>query len=166
MSGSAETFHAVEDPLHAEGEVGITIGGGEIDEPDVDRRLAKGREPLRVRDYGQRSVGLSMPSPASVLLGADHASNTSLHLAEHRGRWPGKHWVSQGAPIWSTTSGAGWPTRNWITTPPISNAWVPPLPPHTGLERRGPVGAGEDRLMPQRELVDYAIRWIGRHRSH
>jgi len=35
----------------------------------------------------------------------------------------------------------------------------------TGLERRGPVGATEARLMAQRALVDYAVAWMEQHRT-
>ncbi len=35
----------------------------------------------------------------------------------------------------------------------------------SGRERRGPVGAGDGRLMRQRHVVDFAVAWIERHRA-
>jgi aminoglycoside 3-N-acetyltransferase len=100
-----------------------------------------------------------------LLLGAGHASNTSLHLAEHRGRWPGKRWVPQGSPL--LVDGE----RRWVAYEELDydaadfGRLGAAFAAETGLERRGTVGAGEGRLMPQRELVDYAAHWIERHRT-
>jgi ATP/maltotriose-dependent transcriptional regulator MalT len=34
-----------------------------------------------------------------LLLGVDHANNTSLHLAEYRASFPGKRWIRQASPL-------------------------------------------------------------------
>ena len=100
-----------------------------------------------------------------LLLGVGYESNTSLHLAEHRATFPGKRWTTEGAPI--TVDGE----RRWLRFQELivdsgdfgeigrEFAGLP------GAERRGPVGAGEGVLMPQRGLVDFAMEWIREHRT-
>ena len=99
-----------------------------------------------------------------LLLGVGHANNTSLHLAEYRARFPGKRTQQQGAPV--LVDGQ----RQWVTYeeldfndsdfPALGEAFAR----DTGLERQGPVGTRQPRavarLMPQRALVDYGVRWM------
>jgi aminoglycoside 3-N-acetyltransferase len=99
-----------------------------------------------------------------LLLGVGHDRNTSLHLAEYLGTWPSKHSVVQGAAV--VVDGE----RRWVTFtdldidevdfPAIGGAFEA-----TGLVHRGRVGHGDGALMPQRPLVDFAVRWMGRHRA-
>ena len=96
-----------------------------------------------------------------LLLGVGHGANTSMHLAEYRVPAPkreaygaavtgpdGRRWVT-----WRTS----WPTRA------TSRRWARRS---TRPERRrnGPVGAGDARLMRQRELVGFAVAWLTEHR--
>lgn len=100
-----------------------------------------------------------------LLLGVGHANNTSLHLAEHRARFPGRRKIDQGAPV--LVDGR----REWVRFadldlddgdfPDIGAAFEREM----GLTRVGRVGAGEARLMPQRPLVDFAVAWMERHRG-
>ncbi len=100
-----------------------------------------------------------------LLLGVGHSNNTSLHLAEYRADWPGKHTITTGAPI--MVEG----TRRWVTFEDLD--WQDDDFPQigadfaadTGLERRGKVGQGTAILVPQRPLVDYAVAWIERFRG-
>jgi aminoglycoside 3-N-acetyltransferase len=99
-----------------------------------------------------------------LLLGVGHANNTSLHLSEYRARFPAKRTRTQGAPI--LVDGQ----RQWVTYDDLSfdDADFPALGEafarDTGLERQGPVGTRQPRamarLMPQRALVDYGVRWM------
>lgn len=91
-----------------------------------------------------------------LLLGIGHANNTSLHLAELRADLPGREWITQGSPV--VIDGV----RRWATYPePVLDAddfeaCGADLPDQTV----GPAGAGEARLMPQRDLVDFATVWF------
>lgn len=95
-----------------------------------------------------------------VLLGVGHGNNTSLHLAETRADYPGKREILTGAPM--MVNGR----RQWVTIrdvdfddsdfPAIGEAFER----ETGAARIGPVGRGTARLMPQRALVDYGVRWM------
>ncbi len=99
-----------------------------------------------------------------LLLGVGHESNTSLHLAEHRARFPGKSTIQVGAPV--TIQGE----RRWMIFedldlesddfPLIGEAFAQ----QTGLVQRGRAGVGEAMLMPQRPLVDFAVDWMQTHR--
>ena len=104
-----------------------------------------------------------------LLLGVGHANNTSLHLAEYRARFPGKRNMPQGTSL--LVDGR----RQWVTYDDLdfNDADFPALGEafarDTARERQGPVGTHVNRalarLMPQRALVDYAVRWIEENRA-
>ncbi len=100
-----------------------------------------------------------------LLLGVGHGNNTSLHLAEHRARWPGKRTITQGAPL--LVDGQ----RRWVWFEELDvddgdfAALGADFERQTGLARVGPVGRGEGRLLPQRALVDFTVRWMEANRS-
>jgi aminoglycoside 3-N-acetyltransferase len=99
-----------------------------------------------------------------LLLGAGHANNTSLHLAEARAAFAGKRRHLEGAPM--AVDGE----RRWVTFeelvltdddfPEIGTAFAAA----TGLERTATVGTGIARLMPMRALVDFGVVWMERNR--
>lgn len=99
-----------------------------------------------------------------LLLGVDHANNTSLHLAEYRASFPGKHEIKQGSPV--MVDGR----RQWLEFPDIDTndddfPAIGEAFAATGLQRRGKVGAAESLLMPQRDLVDFAVGWMEQNRK-
>lgn len=98
-----------------------------------------------------------------MLLGVDHMNNTSLHLAEHRGNYPGKHSMQtsssmmvDGEQRWVTFEtldlqdddfdklGASFESANKTVVHRIAQADV--------------------RLIKQRSLVDFAINWMEENR--
>jgi len=99
-----------------------------------------------------------------LLLGVGHSNNTILHLSEYRAVYPGKLWVTQGAPV--TINGE----RRWVTFEDLDGedddfADIGSAFADSGNERRGPVGSGEARLMRARDIVDYAVAWMTMHRA-
>jgi aminoglycoside 3-N-acetyltransferase len=100
-----------------------------------------------------------------LLLGVGHDANTSLHVAEARSAWGRRNVVENSAPM--LVDGA----QRWVSWrevaydeddfPAIGAAFAD----DTGLERVGAVGIGEARLLPQRQLVEFAAGWIDRHRT-
>jgi aminoglycoside 3-N-acetyltransferase len=99
-----------------------------------------------------------------LLLGVDHTNNTSLHLAEYRADYPGKIWVTQGAPV--TVDGE----RRWVSFEDLDGedddfGELGVAFAESGAERRGPVGTGEARLMRAKDLVDFAVEWMTVHRA-
>jgi aminoglycoside 3-N-acetyltransferase len=125
-----------------------------VDDHSLDHGLGDGSPLGRLYDVGGYVL----------LLGVGHVNNTTLHLAEYRADYPGKEWVTQGAPI--LVDGE----RRWVTFDelegnsddfePIGEAFAA-----AGFERRGPVGSGEGRLMAVRALVDFAVDWMAVHRT-
>ena len=99
-----------------------------------------------------------------LLLGVGHGNNSSLHLAEARAVYPGKHTIRNGAPI--LVDGK----REWVEFEELAgdDADFAQIGANfardTGLECVGQVGEATARLMPQRALVDYAVAWMAAHR--
>ncbi|WP_435151970.1 aminoglycoside N(3)-acetyltransferase [Haladaptatus sp. DFWS20] len=117
--------------------------------------------------------GLGEPSPLAdvydrdgtvLLLGAGYDSNTSLHLAEHRGDYE-KEIVTDGAPVLEDGD------RKWISVEgldiddsdfdQVGEAFEKKRP--EAITRRQ-VGNAETVRMSQRELVDFASEWFNRNR--
>lgn len=100
-----------------------------------------------------------------LLLGVDHTSNSSLHLAEYRATWPGKRAspprnarvVRDGAVVELTLQDLELNSDDF-------GALGRDLERETTAVRLGAVGAGTARRMPQRAAVDFAVRWIEGHR--
>lgn len=100
-----------------------------------------------------------------LLLGVGHANNTSLHLAEVRADFPGRREVETGAPM-NTAEGRRWVTFRELDYddsdfPTIGAAFEEA----TGAARVGGVAQATARLMPQRALVDFAVRWMNDKRG-
>jgi aminoglycoside 3-N-acetyltransferase len=122
----------------------------------------------RITEGHELDEGLGEASPLArlyeadawvLLLGVGHDNNTSLHLAEYRAAVP-KQYLRQGSPVLIEGE------RRWVTYRELADdtSLFEPLAKDfaeiTGGERTGPVGAGTARLARQRELVDFAARWL------
>lgn len=100
-----------------------------------------------------------------LLLGVGYDKCTALHLAEHRCAYPGKHLVSNGAPLviggqrrWATWQ------ELWVADEDFEDAGQG-FAKATGLERRGSVARGQATLVPMAPLVDFACRWFPANRE-
>lgn len=99
-----------------------------------------------------------------LLIGVGHESNTSLHLAEYRATYPSKRLIKQRAPIVIVGH------REWVEFQDIKldDSDFEVIGEHfakkTKLTRCGHVAQATSILMPQRPLVDYAVRWIEKNR--
>ena len=135
---------------------------------------AWGAAATRVTEEHALDSGLGEGSPLArvydaegwvLLLGVGHDSNTSLHLSEYRVSNPGQPVISTRAPM--VVDGR----RQWVVIEDID------LDPSdfgkigesfgraTGLVRRGRIANAEAMLMPQRALVDYAVKWMEKNRT-
>jgi len=81
-----------------------------------------------------------------------------------RSKYPGKVWVTQGSPV--TIDGE----RRWVTFEDLDGedddfGDLGAAFAEAGMERCGPVGVGEARLMKARDLVDFAVEWMNEHRA-
>lgn len=125
-----------------------------------------------VADHGLE-FGLGEDSPLArmydigghvLLLGATHYTNTMLHLAEYRALYPSKGTTLKGAPVMRGSR------RRWVTFmdldlstddfPELGMAFEAACP----AARVGPAGYGTARLLPAREMVDFAVQWMTRNR--
>ena len=103
---------------------------------------------------------------AVLLLGVDHSSNSSFHLAEYRARWPGKR-LAPPTRFRVGRDGA----RKEVEVQDLDldsddfGRLGGDLEAETTVVRIGPVAQGLGRLMRQRAAVDFAVRWIEAHRS-
>jgi aminoglycoside 3-N-acetyltransferase len=96
-----------------------------------------------------------------LLLGAGHDSNTSLHLAEHRVPDPRRE--PYGAAV-MTPEGRRWVTWEDVVADESDFGELGAAFDATGAVTVGRVGAGEARLMRQRELVAFAVEWMRERR--
>ncbi len=100
-----------------------------------------------------------------LLLGVDHSSNSSLHLAEYRAQWPGKR---SSTPFRARMMREGATVEVVFHDLDLNSDDFGRLGEDfervTGSVRTGRVGAGVGRLMDQHALVDFAVPWIEKHR--
>jgi aminoglycoside 3-N-acetyltransferase len=98
-----------------------------------------------------------------LLLGVPH-DNTSLHLAEHRANWPGKHTIQDGSAMYVDGQ------RQWVAYEMLDmstddfDTLGDAYEAANGIPR-GKVGSAEVRFMKQRPLIDFAVEWMETHRK-
>lgn len=99
-----------------------------------------------------------------LLLGVDHGNNTSLHLAEHRADYAGKQEVIAGAPMlvdgvrqWVEFSDYNWNSDDFAQLGADFDK-------ETGRIAKGFIAASAAQLVPQREIVDYGVKWLEHRR--
>ncbi|BBF45117.1 aminoglycoside N3'-acetyltransferase [Lachnospiraceae bacterium KM106-2] len=112
------------------------------------------------------------PSPLSklyeldgyvLLLGTDYDKNTSIHLADARANYPGKHLVDQSTAMMVDGK------REWVTYQTLYVDGEDFVEIGRAFEKTGAVkmihvGNALLRFMKQRELVDFAVRYIEANR--
>ncbi len=100
-----------------------------------------------------------------LLIGVGHGNNTSLHLAENRSDYCGKKEVKQGGPILKDGQ------RQWVSMDvneehsedfvEIGKAYQEA----GGALFEGKIGLAQSLLIPQKELVDFAVKWMRENRK-
>jgi aminoglycoside 3-N-acetyltransferase len=117
-------------------------------------------------EFGEESpVGKVYALDGSILLlGVGHDNNTSLHLAERRTLWSGKHTIREGTAM--LVNGQ----REWVNfdrVEPNTDDFV-----HIGTAYEAQchiptyrVGKADARFLKQRPLVDFAVNWMEQHRK-
>ncbi|MCR2806680.1 aminoglycoside N(3)-acetyltransferase [Paenibacillus soyae] len=99
-----------------------------------------------------------------LLIGVGHDKNTSLHLAETRARFAGKRHKRESSAVMRGG------VREWVSyeTQAVDDGDFKALGAAFEREiRLQPcfVGGAEVRLLRQRQLVDWAVDWMERHRN-
>ncbi|RIX51712.1 aminoglycoside N(3)-acetyltransferase [Paenibacillus nanensis] len=99
-----------------------------------------------------------------LLIGVGHEKNTSLHLAETKASFPGKHDVEEHSAMFVDGK------RAWVSyhTQAVDDHDFIRLGTEYEQEHAVPihaVGGAEVRLIRQRPLVDWTVAWMERHRT-
>lgn len=103
----------------------------------------------------------------ALLLGVGHERNSSLHLVEYRTTYPTKRFVQEGSPI-CTSSVKAWAIFENVDLDASDFEHIGDdfLNSDAGnVIHHGRVGLVDCQLMPQREIVDFAVDWIEVHRA-
>lgn len=99
-----------------------------------------------------------------LLLGVGHGNNTSLHLAESRATWPGKHTIHEGTAMlvdgvrqWVDFEMLHWHDDDFE----VIGAF------HEGEQGYQPrmIGNATVRFFRQRPIVDFAVQWMQQNRD-
>ena len=99
-----------------------------------------------------------------LLIGVDYDKNTSLHLADARAEYPGKHnnvehsaVIENGCRVWKEYE------TLYVDGEDFADIGAAFEQSHD--VRKAELGNGTLRLMRQRELVDFAVQWIEQNRK-
>jgi len=130
-----------------------------------DAEAIAGHHPLHYALSGTSPLGRLYERGAQILLlGAPTDSNTSLHLAEYN-----QNNTFVKPKIWGVKMRIDGKER-WTTYTDINNdsddfgRIFDDFRADTALVREGRIGNAASFLMPQREMVDYALDWMNRNR--
>ncbi len=101
---------------------------------------------------------------AVLLIGVGYDKNTSLHLADVRAEYPGKHTVVESSAI-QVDGQRVWKSYETLAVdgedfPAIGEAFE-----QTGQVRHVSLGDGILSMMSQRALVDFAVEWMNENRK-
>lgn len=99
-----------------------------------------------------------------LLIGVGYDKNTSLHLADVRAEYPGKHNCTEHSAVMEDGRRV-WKAYDTLFVDgedfgEIGNAFEKAC-----TVKRVPLGNGEIAFMRQRELVDFAVQWIEKNRK-
>jgi aminoglycoside 3-N-acetyltransferase len=149
-------------------------------QPDVMRSAhpqmsfaARGPQAALITAQHGLDFGLGAGSPLArlydlagwvLLLGVGHGNNTSLHLAEYWADFPGKKFTKSGAPMrvngrqrWVEFQDLEWDDSDFEQ---IGENFAQ----QTGQIYSGQIAGATALLMPQRSLVDHAVKWMEQNR--
>ena len=139
-----------------------------------DSFAASGKEAEFVTSNHSLDFGLGEKSPLAriydldgwvLLLGVGFDNNTSLHLAEFRADFPSKKIVEQAGPIIKNGE------RSWIPIKSMEDNTDDFMKigkayrKSGGRIKTGKIGNAQAELLPQRDLVDFASRWMSENRK-
>lgn len=98
-----------------------------------------------------------------LLIGVGFDKNTSLHLADVRAEYPGKHLVTEHSAV-LVDGKREWKAYDTLYVDGADFVQIGEAFEQTGKVRTERLGDSTIRFMRQRELVDFAVDWIGKNR--
>ena len=99
-----------------------------------------------------------------LLIGVGHDKNTSLHLADARAVYPGKHTVIEHSAIMEDGKRV-WKAYETLFVDGEDFEQIGAAFESEHDVKKGMLGGAELRLMRQRDLVDFAVRWMEENRK-
>ena len=98
-----------------------------------------------------------------LLLGVGYDKNTSLHLADVRAEYPGKHMAKESSAIMEDGKRV-WKTYETLYVDGENFEDIGQAFENACQVQKETLGNGTITFMRQRELVDFAVRWMEEHR--
>lgn len=98
-----------------------------------------------------------------LLLGVGYDKNTSLHLADVRAEFPGKHMVKESSAVMEKGQRV-WKTYETLYVDGEDFEEIGRAFEQSHKVQKASLGNGTATLMRQRELVDFAVKWIEANR--
>lgn len=99
-----------------------------------------------------------------LLMGVGYDKNTSLHLADVRAAYPGKHNCLEHSAVMENGRRV-WKGYETLFVDGEDFSAIGTAFEKTCTVRKAALGSGTLRLMKQRELVDFAVQWIEKNRK-
>lgn len=99
-----------------------------------------------------------------LLIGVGYDKNTSLHLADARAEYPGKHDCIEHSAVMENGERV-WKSYSTLFVDGEDFAEIGAAFEKTYSVQKASLGSGTITFMKQRELVDFAVNWIERNRN-
>ena len=99
-----------------------------------------------------------------LLIGVGYDKNTSLHLADARAEYPGRHMVTESSAI-QIDGQRVWKSYETLAVDGEDFSEIGEVFEQTGKVRHASLGNGILSMMSQRELADFAVKWIEENRK-
>lgn len=99
-----------------------------------------------------------------LLIGVGYDKNTSLHLADVRADYPGKHTVTEHSAVLEDGNRV-WKSYETLYVDGEDFTQIGEAFEAQHRVAKAPLGNSRIVLMKQRELVDFAVEWIEKHRN-
>lgn len=99
-----------------------------------------------------------------LLIGVGYNKNTSLHLADVRADYPGKHMSTEHSAVWEEGKRV-WKAYETLYVDGEDFVQIGEAFEQEHKVRKAGLGETVIRLMKQRELVDFGVDWIHEHRG-
>lgn len=99
-----------------------------------------------------------------LMIGVGYDKNTSLHLADVRAEYPGKHTVTESSAI-LVDGKRIWKSYETLAVDGEDFTAIGEAFEQTGQVRHAALGNGVVSMMKQKTLVDFAVEWIEKNRK-